>query len=60
MNINGIDIDFANNNFVQEMLQICITHPECKDCPYLGQPIQIKDALRICEVGVNKKKENTQ
>lgn len=64
MNINGININFMGNdqstNFAQEMLQTCIAHPECKDCPYVGQPVQSDNSVTICENGINKKKENIQ
>lgn len=60
MNINGINIDIMGNqqnNYAQQMLQICASHPECKDCPYVGQPVQMKDAVQICEIGINKQKQ---
>jgi len=63
MNINGINIDIMGNqqnNYAQQMLQTCIAHPECKDCPYVGQPLQSDNSVTICENGINKKKENTQ
>lgn len=65
ININNIQWGFPNGqspqqDFFQEMYQICMSHPECVDCPYIGQPVQMKDAVQICENGINKKKENTQ
>lgn len=65
MNINGINIDIMGNdqstNFAQTMLQTCIAHPECKDCPYVGRPVPSDDSnsVTICENGINKKKEST-
>ena len=63
MNINGINIDIMGNqqnNYAQQMLQICASHPSCTNCPYVSQPVQMGNEVQICEVGVNKKKENTQ
>lgn len=60
MNINGINIDIMGNqqnNYAQQMLQICTSHPSCIDCPYIGQPVQMKDAMQICEIGINKEKK---
>lgn len=48
------------NNYAQQMLQICASHPSCVNCPYVGQPAQMGNEVQICENGINKKKENTQ
>lgn len=63
MNINGINIDIMGNqqnNYAQQMLQICASHPSCVNCPYVGQSAQMGNEVQICENGINKKKENTQ
>ena len=60
MNINGINIDIMGNqqnNYAQQMFQICASHPACVNCPYVGQPVQMKDAVQICEIGINKEKK---
>ena len=65
ININNIQWGFPNGqspsqDLFQEMYQICASHPECTNCPYIGQSVQMKDAVQVCENGINKKKENTQ
>lgn len=64
ININNIQWGFPNGqsppqDFIQEMLQICASHPSCIDCPYVGQPVQMGNEVQICENGINKKKEST-
>ena len=64
ININNMQWGFngqsSSQDVFQEMRQICSSHPECKDCPYIGQPVQMKDTVQICEIGINRKnqKEN--
>lgn len=63
MNINGINIDIMGNqqnNYAQQMYQICTSHPSCINCPYIGQPVQMKDAIQICEIGINKQKQGDE
>lgn len=62
ININNIQWGFPNGqsppqDLFQEMYQICMSHPECVDCPYISQPVQIKDAMQICEIGIHKQKQ---
>lgn len=52
--------NFNNFNFIQEIYQICVQHPSCIDCPYVGQPVQMKDAVQICEIGINKQKQKEE
>lgn len=63
ININNIQWGFPNGqpppqDFIQEMYKICVSHSECKNCPYIGQPVQMKDAVQICEIGINKQNQN--
>ena len=62
ININNIQWGFPNGqpppqDLFQEMRKICVSHPEYKDCPYIGQQVQMKDAVQICEIGINKQKQ---
>lgn len=49
ININNMQWGFngqsSSQDVFQEMRQICSSHPECKDCPYIGQPAQMKDVV---------------
>lgn len=65
INIDNIQWGFPNGqpplqDLFQEMCQICISHPECKNCSYIGQPVQMKDAVQICEIGINKQKQGDE
>lgn len=65
ININNIQWGFPNGqsppqDFIQQMLQICASHPSCINCPYVSQPVQMGNEVQICEIGINKEKENTQ
>ena len=65
ININNIQWGFPNGqpppqDFIQEMYKICTSHPECKDCPYIGQPVQMEDTVQICEIGINKQKQGDE
>lgn len=53
MNMN---FNFVNNQAVQqEIYNICSNHPECKDCPFKTQDLNIGGSMIRCE---NKNKEN--
>ena len=61
ININNMQWGFNGQSppqdLFQEMRKICISHPECKDCPYIGQQVQMQDAIQICEIGLSKQKQ---
>ena len=61
ININNMQWGFNGQpppqDLFQEMYQICASHPSCVNCPYIGQPVQMKDAVQICEIGINKQKQ---
>lgn len=61
ININNMQWGFNGQpppqDLFQEMRKICASHLECKDCPYIGQQVQMKDAVQICEIGINKQKQ---
>ena len=39
----------------QDFVNICKEHPECKECPFLTQDINLKGGLTRCDTGRGKK-----
>ena len=54
ININNMQWGFNGQPPPQDLFQ------ECKDCPYIGQQVQMKDAVQICEIGINKQKQGEE
>ena len=49
-------VNFGMNN--QEFKRICAQHPECNNCPFLTQDMQLQGGMTRCETGRTHENES--